>query len=518
MVEPKPETEKPLDVKKPSTPVKVIHTYKFKADNVPVGIEIVRDPRELVLLYRMDLPEVGKITKMIMEDIKQKLTQALPLQLEVEIVEKEKFLIRARELLVQSLPHLPEHEILMLSGFLYHQMLGLGELELMIKDDQLEEVAVINSKEPVWVYHRQYGWMKSNLRIDSEDKIQNLSSIIARKVGRRITTLTPLLDAHIETGDRINATLAPITTKGNTLTIRKMRRRPWLVNDLIENKTINSEVMALLWMAMQYELSILVAGGTASGKTTFLNMLLPFIQPNHRIVSIEDTRELNLPKFMHWIPTVIRLASPEGKGQISMLDLLVNSMRMRPDRIVVGEVRRRREAEVLFEAMHTGHSVYSTIHADTAEQTVRRLTTPPIDLPESELEALPLIVVCFRQRRLGIRRIFQVSELVPSYRVGKEEKLNVNTLYRWRPRTDDIVPVEHSVRIFEQLQNYTGLVESEIKQDLQEKQGILDWITKHKLPDLETQGIILSLYYWDRETLLEAVKKGKNPKELLPAA
>jgi flagellar protein FlaI len=201
-----------------------------------------------------------------------------------------------------------------------------------------------------------------------------------------------------------------------------------------------------------------------------------------------------------------------------MLDLMVNSLRMRPDRIVVGEVRRKPEAEVLFEAMHTCHSVYATIHADTAEQTVRRLTTPPIDLPESELEVLPLIVVCFRQRRLGIRRILQVAEIVPSVQVGGKMEMQLNTLYRWRARNDQIMKAERSVRVFDQLQTYTGMTESEITQDLGEKKQILDWMVNQKISTLDMVGAVMADYYWDKDALLEGVNKGMKPEDLIGTA
>ena len=200
------------------------------------------------------------------------------------------------------------------------------------------------------------------------------------KIGKQITVLDPLLDAHLLSGDRVNSTLFPISTKGNTITIRKFRRDPWTVTDLISNKTVSSEVMATIWEAIQYEMSVVFSGGTASGKTTILGVSMPFIPPNHRIISIEDTREIFLPEYLHWVPLTTREPNPEGKGEVTMLDLLVNSLRMRPDRIVVGEIRRKEEAEVLFEAMHTGHSAYTTVHANTADETIRRLTNPPIEI------------------------------------------------------------------------------------------------------------------------------------------
>ena len=166
----------------------------------------------------------------------------------------------------------------------------------------------------------------------------------------------------------------------------------------------NYTTSALIWFAIQHELSLLIVGGTGSGKTSTLNVIANFFPPNHRIVSIEDTRELILPETLHWVPMQTRMPNPEGKGEISMLDLVVNSLRMRPDRILVGEIRRKKEAEVLFEAMHTGHSVYGTFHANNAEETITRLTNPPIDIPKLVIPALAALLVMNRNRRTNKRK------------------------------------------------------------------------------------------------------------------
>jgi len=334
--------------------------------------------------------------------------------------------------------------------------------------------------------------------------------MIGRKVGRQITSLNPLMDAHLTTGDRVNATLFPISTKGNTITIRKFARKPWTITDFIKLKTINEEVAALLWLAIQYEMNIIISGGTATGKTSFLNVLATFIPPNHRIVSIEDTREIQLPDFLHWVPLTTREPNPEGKGEVSMLDLMVNALRMRPDRVIVGEIRRAREAEVLFEAMHTGHSVYSTLHADTAEQTVRRLINPPINVPETLLEALHLITAMHRDRRKGIRRVFQVSELIPTERGSQ-----LNTLFRWRADKDEIIAFKQSMRVMDDLKMYTGMSEQEIKQDLEEKKMVLQWMVRHNINTVNTVGKIVSEYYVDPEKVISSIKQNINPDKLL---
>jgi len=347
--------------------------------------------------------------------------------------------------------------------------------------------------------------------------------MIGRRIGRQITNLMPLMDAHLISGDRVNATLFPISTRGNTLTIRKFARNPWTIIHLIDPKvnTLSKEVAALLWLCIEYEMNMIIAGGTASGKTSLLNALTPFIPPTHRIVSIEDTRELQLPEFLHWIPLNTREPNPEGKGEVSMLELMVNSLRMRPDRIIVGEIRRQRHAEVLFEAMHTGHSVYATLHANTADEVRRRMINPPISLPETMLEALHLTCVQFRQRRLGIRRTFELAEFVTTRGPGDKTRVAVNVLYMWNPRTDTLEMARKSaklsdvsLRLVEEIQMHTGMSEFELEEDLKEKQSILQWALKNNIKTVNTVGKIMADYYKDKDYVLTLVKRNEKPKNI----
>jgi flagellar protein FlaI len=428
---------------------------------------------------------------------------------------KQRFLESARNAITQELPMASEKEKDILSGTMVHEMLGLGRLEVVLNDDNLEEVVINNSSEPVWVFHKKIGWLKTNIVIPSEEQIYNYASLIGRKIGRQITNLNPLMDAHLITGDRVNATLFPVSTKGNTITIRKFRREPWTIIHFIDpsEKTMTKEIAALLWLCMQYELNIIVAGGTASGKTSVLNALMPFMPPNHRILSIEDTRELRLPDFLHWIPLTTREPNPEGKGQVSMLDLLINSLRMRPDRIVVGEIRRQSEAEVLFEAMHTGHSVYATLHADRAEQVLRRLTNPPINVPESLLESLHLVLVQYRHRRLGIRRTIEVAEFIP----GESGKFGsrLETLYRWKPLTDTIERARSSIRLINEIRMHTGMTDEQMEADLQEKETVLQWMLENKVKTVNAVGKVVAEYYHDKDKVLKIVKSGGKPEAII---
>ncbi len=672
-------------------PAAAIETYTIHSD-IDVNVEISPDPQGFVKRYLLRTPEFGPGTRAMLNNVKSKIVSdvnvAADKLLDTKFVEelKNHFRLKARAQLESQLPELQTVQREKLISIIIREMVGLGYIEYMLDDGNLEEIVVNSAEEPVWVYHKKYGWLKSNVFVSPESEIQNYASIIARRVGKQITILNPLLDAHLVTGDRANASLHPISSRGNTITIRRFRRDPWTVTDFINSGTASADLMSLIWIAMEYELNIMVSGGTGSGKTTLLNVMMPFIQPNQRVLTIEDsvageseilyryngkttkstvgelvdgiieddslhdvslpneeeieipsmtksgqvewkkpsyiilhwvkkdlltitlksgrqvrvtpdhslfgldekgqitgisgkelivgklilaapkiseqaieliatngniqkqanfidqviidqvisiqhepfegfvydfsvpenesfvcnnivchnTRELQLPEFLHWVPMTTREPNAEGKGSIGMLDLLVNSLRMRPDRIIVGEVRRQREAEVMFEAMHTGHSVYATVHANTAEETIQRLISPPIEIAPSLLEAVHLNAVMFRNRRLGVRRILQLAEFVPQKTgSGGSTQLKPNILYRWRAQNDSVEKYAESIRLFDELALHTGYTASEINQNLKEKKTILDYLVREKIRDINEVGKAMAQYYSEPETILK---------------
>lgn len=484
-----------------------IEEYRVKVDELVLNVSILGG-KGVTKVYHVEAPQIAPATKALMENIKHGLIRDVTVS-STEIVDpgaiaklKEKFSERAAMLLKMKIPSIDEATMKLLINVLIQEMLGLGELEYLSADENLEEIVIISAKEPVRVYHKFHGWLETNITVDNEGKILNYANIIGRRIGRQITTLNPLLDAHLVTGDRANAVLFPISTKGHTITIRKFARDPWTLTDFIKNKTCTPRLLSLIWLAIQYELNILISGGTASGKTSFLNVIMPFIPPNHRIVSIEDTRELQLPKFLYWCPLTIRQPNPEGKGEVSMLDLLVNSLRMRPDRIILGEMRKKDQAEVLFEAMHTGHSVYATVHADSVAETIQRLVNPPIEVPKNLLAGVNLNVVMFRDRRKGIRRVYQVGEFIPALEEGGAG-IRPNILYRWKPSTDEIVEHSASLRVYEELSRHTGMTTAQIEQEILVKSKILEWVVKNNIRHVDDVGELLRRYYLDPDSVIE---------------
>jgi len=469
----------------------LLEKYVIEINNILNEIKIETEPEEAVPIYNVSIANISPTTlEKIREEFVSRMNTMNLEQFETAeggIDIREQFKKEIHALISKYFPKTDQQTVNMLINYLLEENLGLGKIEILLKDSALEEIVVNNHVEPVWVYHRKHGWLKTNILIPSEARIRHFSTMIGREVGKEITNLNPLMDAHLKSGDRVNATLAPISNKGNTITIRKFAEDPWTITKFIKEGTLDYKTAALIWLAIQNELSVLISGGTGSGKTSMLNVLANFFPPNHRILSIEDTRELTLPENLHWVPMETRLPNPEGKGGVSMLDLLVNSLRMRPDRIIVGEIRRRKEAEVMLEAMHTGHSVYATVHANNAEETVMRLTNPPIDIPKPMIAAISLVVVQNRNRRTGKRRTLQVAEIT--------NEGEPRVLLRYNAQKDVIERVAESKVIVERLKLYTGMSEEEIAFDLQQKERILKWFVKKDLEDVNAIGLHIARYY-----------------------
>jgi flagellar protein FlaI len=501
-------------------PGEVLETYKIVVDFVPAQISIILNPGEARPIYAIEMPSIGKYTKKFLNFIKDEVAETMPIDLE-EIMDpkkskklKERFFSELNAHLVKYFPKANNELLNMLSGVLLHEMYGLGDIEIIMGDDMLEEVGINSAKTPITVYHRVHGWLKTNLLPGSEDEINNFSSQIGRKVGREITNLSPILDAHLLSGDRVNATLFPISSEGNTITIRRFARKPWTIVDFIGRAhTMNSEMAAMLWLAMQYEMNIIIAGGTASGKTSALNSLLALVPTYHRILSIEDVREIILPKYLdwNWIPMVTRSPNPEGLGEVTMLDLMVTSLRMRPDRIIVGEIRRKKEAEVLMEAIETGHSIYSTIHANSGYQVLRRLAEPPINIPLMQIELIDLIVVQYRDRKTNKRRTFEIAEIEQT---STGQGLQINTVYKWVPRNDSWEKLNKPTKLITLLNMHTGMTEEEINLEISERKEILEWLKKINLNEIDEIGFIVKLFYSNPAKVKKLAKENASADEV----
>jgi flagellar protein FlaI len=410
---------------------------------------------------------------------------------------KNKYMQASGVLIDRYLPDTHDDVKKLLISYIMNMMLGLGEIEVPLADGNLEEIAVNNASEFIWVFHKDYSWCKTNIKPQNEEYIYNKADQIGRGVGREINNLAPLMDAELADGSRVNATLYPVSQKGNTITIRKFATNPWTMPALIKNGTIDPYMAGLTWTCIENEISLLISGGTASGKTSFLNAMSIFFPPTRRIVSVEETRELLLPDFFQWIPMLSRMPNPEGKGEVTLYNLMINALRQRPDIVLVGEVRIEKDAETMFEAIHTGHAVYGTVHADNASDTIIRMTNPPIGIPKILMNALGAVLVQFRHRSRGLRRTFEFAEVLRS------GDINVN--YRWNIRSDTFTQTSDLTHLAETIALYGGLTKNEIKDDVDTKVKILNWMAGNDVVGVNDAGTVVASYYKNKSKVLGIV-------------
>lgn len=487
--------------------MKILDKYEITFENTNIPVVIYNADNDLVSTYEIGILELGRYTKFIIEKIKEDLIREGIFENTTEEFDYEKlkkgYITKVNELLKYYLPMLDFETKDRVITYIVQKSLDLGFVDILITDSNIEEITINGGTSSIMIYHKKHGWLITNLTFLNDDEIKNIASRIALENKKFFSNLNPLLDAHLRGGHRVNATLNSISTKGSTITIRRFADKPWTVSDLINTHTSSEIALAIIWIAMENELSIIIAGGTGSGKTSFLNAIMSFIPADQRIISVEDTREIKLPDYAHWVPMEARQPNQEGRGEVSILDLIVNSLRMRPDRIIIGEIRKKKEAEVLFEAMRTGHSVYGTFHANTANETILRLNSSPIEIPKITLSALGLIVIQHRDRKTGKRVTLQIAEV--------DKDGNENVILQYDQKTQKHKFKNKPKAITQKLDEFNGIDENEFYASLKERALILQFLAKSNLNTIDEVGKYINMYYKDKKQLFEIMKK--NAKE-----
>ena len=384
--------------------------------------------------------------------------------------------------------------------YIRRDMIGYGKLDVILNDKNVEDVSVDGPQIPVYVYHNSYGSLMTNVSFGKEE-LDSMVYRLSQQAGKHISLANPLLDASLPSGDRLQMTIGDeVTTRGSTITIRRFRRVPMNPIDLINYSTFSVEMMTYLWMAVENGSNILVAGGTASGKTSVLNAIAMFIPQGSKIVSIEDTREINLT-YDNWIPAVTREVE-EGGHSIDMFHLLKEALRQRPEYILVGEVRGR-EAYTLFQAMATGHITFSTIHADSVDTVVRRLTKPPIDIPLMLLDSLDILCIqkIVKLGKKRVRRCIQISEVKEVD--FEDEMLDTTDLFKWR--RPDVFEFGGESEVFIDTMDKLGLEEGEILDEFMSRRRVLEWL-RVKSGFVDVQRTLFE-YNQDKEGLMERMEQ-----------
>lgn len=389
---------------------------------------------------------------------------------------------------------------------LFQDLVGYGEIDPLIRDDNLEEIMVIGIDKPVFVYHREYGMMKTNILFKDAGEVMNLIDSIARQINRRIDQESPILDGRLPDGSRVNATIPPISADGPSMTIRKFKRDPLTIIDLINSKTISVELAAFFWLCFDglgvKSANAIISGGTSSGKTTTLNALSSFINPKERIITIEDTLELQIP-HEHVIRMETRPPNVENRGELTMNDLVKNSLRQRPDRIIVGEVRGS-EAITLFTALNTGHSGFGTLHSNDARETITRLTNAPMSVPNIMISTIDFIIMqnrIYRSDGVSFRRISEVAEVS-----GIEEGvIQLNKIFEWDPQSDTIKNVGITSKTLTEIANVSGNSLNSLYDEIKNREIVLQHMVNQNIRSIRDVSTVLEMYYLDSQKVLNRI-------------
>ena len=386
--------------------------------------------------------------------------------------------------------------------YLIRNFTGWSRIEALMKDSQIEDISCDGNNIPLFLYHRIYANIKTNIAFES-DALNSLAIALAQRSGKHISTGSPMVDATLPEGSRLQLTFgSEVTTRGTSFTIRKFREDPYSPVELMENGTFNAESLAYLWLAIENNKSLLFVGGTASGKTTSLNAVSLLIPPVAKVVSIEDTREITL-FHDNWIASVTRDGSAEGGNAIRMFDLLKSALRQRPEFILVGEVRGP-EAQTLFQAMNTGHTTFSTMHAGNVDAAVHRLESEPLNVPRNMIQALNIVCVQELLYR-GTERVRRVQEIVEIAGIDPATgNLRVNNVFVYDP-VHDVFSFTGRSQVYAEIAEKRGWTRDQLESEISTRKNILEAMKKQGIRDYISVASLFHAYYIDAPKVLNSL-------------
>ncbi len=396
--------------------------------------------------------------------------------------------------------------------YITRDFLGFGKIDGIMRDENIEDVSCDGTNSPIFVWHRKYESIPSNVKFETHQELENFVFKLAYLCGRHISIAQPILDGTLNDGSRAQVTYGTeVTPKGSTFTIRKFKKTPLTIIDLIIYKALSPEIAAYYWFLIENRHSVMIGGDIGGGKTSMLNAISLFIRPTLKIVSIEDTQEIRLP-HENWEMMVTRqglgsgagAVGEAGIGSISMFDLLRAALRQRPDFIIVGEIRGE-EAYALFQAMATGHLGLTTIHAEDVAGVLHRLTTRPMNIPQTQVENLNAISIVRRLvvNNISLRRTISVSEML-----GWDKQKNdfaTQEIFRWDTKTDTYLKVARSP-LLDRIADQWGYSHEEIDQELQMRQTILEYMVRKHIRSYEEVSKLVLDYFSDPQQIYRKAK------------
>ena len=388
--------------------------------------------------------------------------------------------------------------------YLKRNYLGWGILDPLQQDVEIEDISCDGYSTPIFLYHRRYRNIRTSIRFCTQEELDSMVVRFAQSAGKQISLASPIVDTALADGSRAQLTYGKaVTSCGSSFTIRKFREIPFSPIDLILNNTFTVAEMVYFWMAVEYSQSILFIGGTASGKTTSLNAVAQFIPHLSKVITIEDTREITL-SHENWLSSVVPdVANPSGsRGRIEMFDLLKAAMRQRPEYILVGEVRGV-EAQTLFQAMNTGHTTFSTLHAGSVDSAIHRLENEPLNVPKAMIASLNIVSSQIRMYREG-KQIRRCSEIVEIMGISETKDVVVNTVFKYRPDTDSVIYSARS-EIYNRIAEISGNDMNWVVREQQRRAVVLTAMVEQQIRDYRDVSEILWRYAAAPELVLSSL-------------
>jgi flagellar protein FlaI len=488
----------------------VLETYPL---NPPyANAKVTRDIDRGNTTYLVEEPDLTKSDRTNLQRLKKILNEVLELKV-TELQSKQaagRYLVnKCNEILDHYRFGLDSETRQKMLYFIVRDNLGFGRVDALMHDPLIEDISCDGVNVPIYIWHRKFESIPTNLRFETAQELDTYALRLAYLCGSHVSIAQPLLDASLPDGSRINLTYgSEVTRKGSTFTIRKFKLDPFTVTDLVTFKSLSPEMAAFFWYAVENRVSILVAGGIAAGKTTLLNCLSMFIKPDLKVVSIEDTPELNLP-HENWIPATTRshFGIATENADVTLFDLLKASLRQRPDYIIVGEIRGA-EAYTLFQAVSTGHLGMSTVHAESVESTVYRLESSPMNIPRTLIAGIDIILV---QKRVEIagkpaRKTVSTAEIVGLD--PRSGEILTNEVYKYNPAQDTFDYTGRSY-ILEKIAEKTGLTPEQASEEIAQRAKVIKWMVKNNLRNYKDVSSVIRSYIENPKFIMQEVLKNE---------
>jgi len=470
-------------------------------------VSVVYDPEEREYRYRVTEPDLDEFESYVRTDLVEYLRNTL-LYKDVDSVanRREVFESEVTDIVAdraRSASRLARRKLLY---YLRRDFLEFGPIDPIMRDPAIEDISCDGAGIPVFVYHRAYRDLDTNVVFEAR-RLSSYTVRLAQRAGKTISVSDPLLDATLPDGSRLQLTLGgEVATRGANFTIRKFSDVPFSPVDMVNWNTFSLEEMVYFWLAIENNKSLIFAGGTGSGKTSSMNAISFFIPPNSKVISIEDTREVDLP-HSNWIQSVTRSSTTrEGRGEVTMYDLLQAALRQRPEYLLVGEIRtQERVALTFFQAMGTGHTAYTTMHADGIDTVLNRLQNPPLSVPTAMIQDLDIVSIQ-KQSFLGdqrVRRNQSVVEVVD--RQHDPTSVQTRTIFDWDAQTDTHERVGES-DVMAQVADERGWTDAELHREIDRREAVLEFLIEEDITDYRDVASVIHLYQKDPDYVLEQVR------------